>query len=311
MQSTQPHNLTVSPVSIGNTAMTLVVHNDSLSRYIPHMAIAQSDPFLVEYSSEDALRRYSKRSAGRGINHLLEHDYGALYLNALEPQLSAGPHRNTIRVLEFGCGAGMNLIYLASLLHRRNISVDAYGTDFSEMLIQAANSERDTYVAPDKRHSVKFLVARNECLTADMSAALNADRAQLLGSFHLIIGVNTFRYCHRLGKARECATDIFDLLTPGGVCVMIDMNRKFPVFRSLIRDRFTKPHNERYLPSLEEYGAPFAAAGFEILQQKTFCWIPHSAGPVLLRTCQLLTPALNLLIPSFAMRSLVVARKRK
>ena len=31
----------------------------------------------------------------------------------------------------------------------------------------------------------------------------------------MIIGVNTFRYCYRLGMAQECAQEIYDLLKPG------------------------------------------------------------------------------------------------
>ena len=90
---------------------------------------------------------------------------------------------------------------------------------------------------------------------------------------------------------------------------MIDMNRRFPAFRSKLRDRKTKPEAERYLPSLEEYAVPFEQVGLEVLRKTNFCWIPHSAGAQLTRFCRLLTPALNLVAKPMAMRSLVISRK--
>ena len=265
---------------------------------------------MTEYSSEDAVRRYTTGTAGCGINYLLEHDYSEIYQEALREYLSA-PFGGGIRLLEFGCGGGMNLIRLVSILEREKVvPVEAaYGTDFSGRLIESANRERDNSLTREQGQKVIFALARNECLVSDFSVALNVPTSNLLGSFHLVIGVNTFRYCHRLGKAKECAKDIFDLLMPGGVCVMIDMNRRFPAFRTLLRDRLTKPEDERYIPSLKEYAAPFGEVGFQILQQRNFCWIPHSAGPLLLRICRAATPILNLLVPWFAMRSLVISKK--
>ena len=274
------------------------------------METARPDPFLTEYSSEDAVRRYTKGTAGNGVDYLLKHEYGAIYRAALRQYVSA-PIRDGVRLLEFGCGGGMNLIHLVSALEGdEGILVrDAYGTDFSERLIESADKEKLTYLTPEQQKKVRFLLARNECLVSDMSAGLRSSKPELLESFHLIIGVNTFRYCHRLGKSRECAKDIFDLLTPGGICVMIDMNQRFPAFRSLVRDRLTKPENERYIPSLEQYAAPFAEVGFDLLQKKNFCWIPHSAGPALLSVCRAATPVLDRLFSHRAMRSLVVAKK--
>jgi len=269
----------------------------------------RADPFLTEYSSDDAVRHYSKGTAGSGINYLLEHEYGAIYLKALHDFVSA-PANAGIRLLEFGCGAGMNLIHLVSILKREKFPLEAaFGTDFSQKLVEVAEKEKRNYLASEQQQQVKFLTARNESLVTDMAGGLKIPKSDLLGSFHLILGINTFRYCHRLGKEEECAKDIFDLLMPGGVCVMIDMNRKFPLFRSLIRDRLSIPERERYLPSLEEYSAPFGAVGFQILERRNFCWVPHSAGPVLLTACRILTPLLNLLVPRFAMRSLVVSKK--
>jgi SAM-dependent methyltransferase len=267
-----------------------------------------TDSFLAEYSSESAVRKYSRKTAGDGIAYLLDHVYGEIYRNAIREYVSA-PIGGGIRLLEFGCGAGMNLIHCLDLLDRDKIPVAAaYGTDFSERLITEARNEASC-LAPQFRERVNFLVARSELLISDMTAGLHISETDLLGSFHLILGVNTFRYCYRLGKGRDCTKAIYDLLKPGGVCVMIDMNRKFPMFRTLLRDWLTRPEQERYLPTLEEYAAPFTAGGLQILEKKNFCWIPHSAGPALLRICRAMTPVLDALVPSFAMRSLVISKR--
>ena len=86
------------------------------------------------------------------------------------------------------------------------------------------------------------------------------------------------------------------------------MNNRFPVFRSKLKGTVTDPV-EAYVPTLEEYTSPFKSAGFDILQKKNFCWIPHSAGRALTYGCLLLSPFFNLIASSRAMRSLVVARK--
>jgi len=267
-----------------------------------------TETVLEQYSSNDAVRRYSKATAGDGISYLLDHEYGNIYVNALRNYLAA-PIGRGIRLLEYGCGAGMNLIHCLRILDRQRVPVEtAYGTDFSSRLIDEASKETGS-LSPELARSVKFLVGRNECLIDDIAAGLHIERREMLSAFHLVIGVNTFRYCHRLRKGKECAKDLFDMLAPGGISIMIDMNHNFPMFRSFLRDRLTKPPEERYLPTLKEYAAPFQSVGFEILERRNFCWVPHSAGPALLKTFRTLTPILNLLVPAFAMRSLVIARK--
>lgn len=269
------------------------------------------DVYLQEYSSEEAIRRYTSKTAGHGITYLLENDYADVYLNAIDRFLDI-PANPSLRLLEFGCGGGMNLLTVLSLLQRKGMRVEqAVGTDFSERLINAANAESDILLTPEQRKKTRFAVARNEELASDLACALGKAKIDLINSFHVILGVNTFRYCHRLGKAVECAQDIADLLVPGGICVMIDMNQKFPAFRSKFRDRRTKPERERYLPSLEEYASPFAQVGLEILRKENFCWVPHSASPTLTKVCRLLTPALNVFFKPLAMRSLVVSRKKR
>lgn len=268
-----------------------------------------SDVFLEEYSTQDAVLQYTRETAGYGISYLLENDYGKIYREVLEQHIPQAAKRDGVRILEFGCGGGMNLIYLVSLLEQLGIGVQqAYGTDFSQTLIQAANLEADKYLAPAQRKRVKFLVARNETLAEELVRQLNVT-ASLFGFFHLILGVNTIRYCHRLSKQVECAQGIFALLDKGGVCVIIDMNDKFPFFRSRLRERRTRQKPEYYLPSLEEYLHPFTTVGFDVLYKGNFCWIPHSAGPWLSKLCKGLAPLLDAVMPTYAMRSLIIARK--
>ena len=145
---------------------------------------------------------------------------------------------------------------------------------------------------------------------ADISAATGTEREKLLGSFDFILGVNTMRYCHRGGREMSCARDLMDLLAPGGVCVNIDMSDRFPLFVSAVKNKF-RAHKieECYIPSLEEYAAPFKKTGFEILREEHFCWVSHSAGKMLCIVLRGLAPFLNAVCKSRAMRSLVVARK--
>src|SRR5215510_5028949 len=191
--------------------------------------------FLEEYSSDDAIRKYTFNTAGYGINYLLDNDYADVYLAAINHFLTTAPG-SRLRILEFGCGGGMNIIKLLALLGRKGIAVDfAVGTDFSERLIAAANSEAKSLLPKNQQKKVRFAVARNETLASDLAGAMKTSIDNVRESFHIILGVNTFRYCHRLGKQLDCAKAIADMLVPGGVCVMIDMNRRFPAFRSKLR----------------------------------------------------------------------------
>ena len=265
--------------------------------------------FLDEYVSEQAVRKYTTQTAGYGINYLLHNDYAKIYLETVKTYLS-GPNARPLRLLEFGCGGGMNITRLVSLLDEKQVAIEyAYGTDFSPRLVEAAKEESQTYLSPELAKKVDFFVARNEQLEKDLLAGLGGKR-DLRSSFDLIIGVNTFRYCHRLGKTAECAQDIYRLLKPGGICINIDMNDRFPAFRSRWR-RQTETTEECYLPSLSEYVSPFEAAGFEIVKKGNFCWVPHSAGRGLTTACRVAGPLLNLVARGRAMRSLVIARKAK
>jgi len=266
--------------------------------------------FLEEYSSDYSLRKYSKETAGNGISYLLDHDYGDIYFNVIQNQIPKARLQQGIRLWEFGCGAGMNLLFLVSELDRRGIPVElAVGTDFSEALISAAKEQARTYLTPAQNQKVQFCVASHENLLEQVTKGLGMKREALLGSFDVMVGVNTIRYCHRLKKENEVAAAIKSLLADRGVCIVIDMNDKFPVFRSRVRDRLEKEEVAYFLPSLEQYARPFSSAGLQILRRENFCWIPHSAGKGLTTVMRALAPVLNTIAPSRAMRSLVVAQK--
>ena len=270
----------------------------------------ETDPFFREYTSQDAILKYTKATAGLGISYLLDHDYKRVYLEALG-RLPQVVRQQGIRLLEFGCGGGMNLVHLISVLAREGIQVEsAIGADFSPVLIEAARREAKSYLGREEQGKVAFHVAKNETLMEDLSASLEKAKSELGNSFHFILGVNTVRYCHRAGKELDYAQAIFDLLVPGGVCVVIDMNDRFPLFRSALKNRFRKNKEEEcYLPSLEEYAAPFKKVGFDVLRQEHFCWIPHSAGTFMCGLLGRISPLLNMVANSRAMRSLVVSRK--
>jgi SAM-dependent methyltransferase len=270
----------------------------------------KSDAFFRQYTSKDEVAKYSRQTAGYGINYLLDHDYKAVYLEALD-WLPAAPRREGIRVLEFGCGAGMNVLHLISVLQRERINVpSAIGTDFSPAMVETAKREAQDHVPEEDLRKLDFHVARNESIIADLSASAGIEKSSLRNSFHFVLGVNTVRYCHAAKKEMDNARDIFELLVPGGVCVVIDMNNRFPLFRSDLRNRLRWNRQKQcYVPSLEEYAAPFVETGFELLRREHFCWVPHSASRFLTGLLCTLSPVLDALAPSRAMRSLVVARK--
>jgi SAM-dependent methyltransferase len=273
-------------------------------------SFVESDAFFRQYTAKDEIAKYSRRTAGYGVNYLLDHDYKAVYLEALH-WLPAPLRREGIHILEFGCGAGMNLLHLLSVLRREGINVaSAVGTDFSPKMVETAKREAQGHLREDELHKLDFYVARNESIIVDLSASAGTERSSLRNSFHFILGVNTVRYCHAAKKEMNNARDIFDLLVPGGICVVIDMNNQFPLFRSDLKNRLRwKKQKQCYVPSLEEYATPFAEAGFEMLRREHFCWVPHSSGKFMTRLFSQMSPVLSTLAKSRAMRSLVVSRK--
>ncbi len=266
--------------------------------------------FFKEYTSPDAISKYTRATAGYGISYLLDHDYKEVYLGALD-LLPDQAKKRGLRILEFGCGGGMNLLHLMSVLNRQGIRVEqAIGTDFSPVLIEAAQRDAKNFLGQEQLERVEFRQAKNENLLADLSAALEKERSQLQGSFDFIFGVNTIRYCHDAGNELDCVRDIFDLLAPGGVCVVIDMNNRFPLFRSDLKNRLRRIKEEEcYVASLEEYAEPFIESGFKVERKEHFCWVPHSSGKLLCSITRLMSPVLNVVARSRAMRALIVARK--
>jgi SAM-dependent methyltransferase len=266
--------------------------------------------YFREYTSPEAISKYTRATAGHGISYLLDHDYKDVYLRAFD-SLPDSVKKRGIRILEFGCGGGMNLLHLMSVLRGQGVQIErAIGTDFSPVLIEAAQREAKNFLGPEERQRVDFYQAKNENLVADLSAALTKERSQLQGSFDFIFGVNTIRYCHDADNELDCAKNIFELLVPGGVCVVIDMNCRFPLFRSDLKNRLRGMKEEEcYVASLEEYAEPFIKAGFSLERKEHFCWIPHSSGQLLCGIMRLLSPLLNIVAPSRAMRALVVARR--
>jgi SAM-dependent methyltransferase len=272
--------------------------------------LMETNAFLDQYTSKNEISKYTRATAGSGINYLLDHDYKAVYLEAvgLLPQQT---RERGIRILEFGCGGGMNLLNLISVLSGKGIHIaQAIGTDFSPAMVETATREAKVYLRGEHLRSPQFYVATNETLISDLAASAGIDKSTLRNSFHFILGVNTIRYCHDAKKEIDNARDIFELLVPGGVCVVIDMNNRFPLFRSDLRNRLRWNKQEQcYVPSLEEYAAPFVKSGFEVLRREHFCWVPHSAGPFMAGLLRTLSPILDVVARSRAMRSLVVARK--
>ena len=60
--------------------------------------------FFKEYTSPEAIYKYTSPTAGYGISYLLEHDYKEVYLQARGRLLPRELKERGIRILEFGCG---------------------------------------------------------------------------------------------------------------------------------------------------------------------------------------------------------------
>jgi SAM-dependent methyltransferase len=265
--------------------------------------------YLEEYSADEAVQKYVSDSAGSGIAYLLQNVYGPLYEDQINKLTRNSSSKRGFRVLEYGCGGGMNLVWIVRRLLERQVKVDlAVGTDFSAKMVAAAKKESDSSLPSSARETISFCTVANENLDTDLPKGLGLSLSELKNSFDLIVGVNTFRYCFRLKSEAKSAGDIFSLLRPGGRSVMIDMNRLYPLFRSKWRISNT-PKSERFLPSLDQYVRVFRNAGFEIETKKNFCWVPHSASPRMVSVLSKASPVLQSVFSPFAMRSLIVAQK--
>lgn len=268
-----------------------------------------------EYDNLETIERYRRASAGEGIDYLLRTTYGPLFMASAQAALrDTGSDR--LRVLEFGCGAGMALHHLVEMLGEAAIEVDlAVGTDFVPAMVAAAEGDRDAFGSEWAKERMRYVVAPNETLARDIAEGLSVPAETLARSFHIAIGVNAFRFAVRHDTSAAVVGQLNLLLARGGRTVIIDMNDRFPYGLKPTR----KEPGERGLPlrlgnaplpSLSEYARPFRDAGFEVLREEHFCWIPHSARGARYRLARAASPLLDRLVPERAMRSLVVAAKR-
>jgi SAM-dependent methyltransferase len=268
-----------------------------------------TNAYLEEYESNEAVPKYVSQTAGAGIAYVLENVYGPIYADLLAKLSTQASEDGGFRILEYGCGGGMNLLWIIQHLLKAGQPVSmACGTDFSSKMVDAGKEEAARMFKATDGDKVSFHVVANENLENGLPDALGHSPKEILNFFHFIVGVNTFRYCFRLGKEVESASGIYSLLRPGGYTVMIDMNHSFPFFRSRLR-KDGIPKEQRYLPALKQYANVFRDAGFELITVKNFCWIPHSVGPTMAAVLKLASPVLQALFPRFATRSLVIARK--
>jgi len=165
---------------------------------------------LKEYSTAENVQRYVSTSAGYGIAYLLQHVYGALYEEQIDKLVTQMGGKEGLRILEYGCGGGMNLIWIVKRLSDRRINLDfACGTDFSSKMVEAAKKEAAFGLPNTASSNVSFHTVANGNLSRDLPKILGRPLADLQESFHLIVGVNTFRYCFRLGTQTESANEIF------------------------------------------------------------------------------------------------------
>jgi SAM-dependent methyltransferase len=199
-------------------------------------AAIQAETFFREYTSPAAVAKYSSATAGCGINYLLDDDYKEVYLKSLR-LLPVDVQQRGIRILEFGCGAGMNLLHLVSLLIREGINVtSAAGTDFSPVLIETAKREAKSCLPEGELRKFEFHVAKTESIMSDLSTAARIERSSLENSFHFVLGVNTIRYCHTAKTEMDSVRAIFNLLAPGGICVVYRYEQSFSFLPQRVKE---------------------------------------------------------------------------
>src|SRR5262249_44729078 len=98
----------------------------------------ETEVYLQEYTRQDIIERYIRQSAGSGIAYALAHVYAPVYLRIFRRCIAECPKEHRFRILEYGCGGGMNLLKLVELLQSQGAQLDrAYGTDFSPPMVDA------------------------------------------------------------------------------------------------------------------------------------------------------------------------------
>jgi SAM-dependent methyltransferase len=277
---------------------------------------SEDDGDFAEYDAAETVARYRRSTAGEGINYLLPRVYGPIFISAARAA-AAETGAKRLRIVEFGCGAAMALHFLTEALLAEGTDVElAVGADFVPRMVEGASLDVAEYGSETARERMRFAVASNEELAAGLAEAFDTSVDALAGTFHLAIGVNTFRYPIRHGTAAAAVEQLHRLLAPGGRVVVIDMNDRFPYGvkpkRRLPGQTGRLPFRlgNAPLPSLEGYARPLAEGGFEVLERRKCCWIPHSACGVRFRLAKATEPVLDRLVPDRAMRSIVVARRR-
>jgi hypothetical protein len=172
-------------------------------------------------------------------------------------------------MLEFGCGGGMNLLQLVSVLGRHSFNIEsAIGTDFSPVVIQAAKKEAQSYLIPGERSHVRFCVAKNETLLEDLSAGLGQELSKLENSFHFIIGVNTNPLLPSRRKAVRLRTRHFPPARTGRSLCGDRHERPLSRFSQQLEEQAScqQATGRRVLPpSLQEYTAPFQQVGIPLV----------------------------------------------
>src|ERR1700761_6184603 len=98
------------------------LHEDELEDTMAKTELL-NETFLDEYVSENAVRKYTTETAGYGITYLLRHQYAQIYMKAVVSYLRTSAAR-PLRLLEFGCGGGMNITRLVSLLEENRVPVE-------------------------------------------------------------------------------------------------------------------------------------------------------------------------------------------
>ena len=239
----------------------------------------ETDVYLAEYSQPTIIARYLSRTAAPAATYLVRAVYSPIYQEIVQTLVSRNPEHHGFRILEYGCGGGMNLLQLIRLFQAQGAQLaDVIGTDFSPAMIEAARSEAKQQLPVELKALTTYLVARNETITRDLASGLGASLRELHNTFDLILGVNTFRYAHRLKRDETVARELFALLRPGGYRIMIDMNRRFRFVGSRVHDLCKGAKQRYYIPSVRQYSGSFLKAGFVVSSSPYLLWFDTSSA---------------------------------
>ena len=137
----------------------------------------ETNAFLDQYTSENEISKYVRATAGSGINYLLDHDYKAVYLEALN-LLPQQTRQGGIRILEFGCGGGMNLLRLISMLSSKGLHCQALALTFPRRWLKRPGARPRITFGGRIFTAFEFYVARNESLISDLSASAGIDEVK-------------------------------------------------------------------------------------------------------------------------------------